>query len=277
MSWSRLESPFYWTLFAGAFLAMAVWESARAERSLITAAGRRWSMHALLLVVGASANTLLLRVTPVFAAVAAEGNSWGLLNRSAIPFWIRAVVTVLVLDFVKYAVHWLMHHVSWLWRIHTVHHSDPDFDVSTAARAHPLEIVTLQAAILGAVVLLAAPPSAVLAAELIAVFFSFFEHANASLPEAWDRRLRRWFITPDVHRIHHSERLREQYHNLGEIFSWWDRLLGTFQEEPTAGKQGLVVGIRGYQTPASLGLGFMLTQPFLPLPEQQESDERIEG
>lgn len=277
MSWSRLESPLYWSLFAGVFLAVAVWESARGRSGLIVPAGRRWGFHGILLLIGAGCNTLVLRFSPVVAALAVAGHSWGLLNRTAIPFWVRAAATVLLLDFVRYGVHWLMHHVPWLWRIHTVHHSDPDFDVSTAARAHPLETIFTQASLLGVIAVCAPPPSAVLATELIAVFFSFFEHANARLPARWERWMRRAFITPDVHRIHHSERAGEQYHNLGEIFPWWDRLLGTYQAEPAGGQGKLVVGLRGYQTPASLNLGFMLTQPFRPLREEPRPVETSAG
>src|SRR5581483_9272936 len=183
----------------------------------------------------------------VLASVAVAGSSWGLLNRPWIPFWIRAGGAFLLLDLLKYSLHRLQHSVSWLWRIHQVHHSDPDFDVSTGVRAHPLEFLMIQGGTLGLVALLAPPPGAVLAAEVCACFFSFFEHANASLPQGWDKLVRACLVTPDVHRIHHSERDQEQFRNLGEIFTWWDRLFGTYQDQPVAGKDKFTVGLRGYQ------------------------------
>jgi sterol desaturase/sphingolipid hydroxylase (fatty acid hydroxylase superfamily) len=264
--WIRIESPAYWIVFVGAFLTVASWESRQPNRPLIVPPARRWGTHGVVLFISSAIGTAIMRLSPVVAAVAVSGSSWGLLSRDWLPVWIRAVIAFLLLDLVKYASHRLLHHVPWFWRIHQVHHSDPDFDVSTAARVHPLEFLVMQGSTLAMIALLAPPPAAVLAAELCGVVFSFFEHANASLPQWLEARLRPWVVTPDVHRIHHSERMEEQFKNLGEIFPWWDRMFGSYQPEPAHGK--LVVGMAGQQHLGSLRLGWMLGKPFQPTRDQ---------
>jgi sterol desaturase/sphingolipid hydroxylase (fatty acid hydroxylase superfamily) len=147
-----------------------------------------------------------------------------------------------------------------------VHHSDPDFDVSTGFRAHPLEVVYTQGAVLAAVALLAPPVAAVLVFELLIGVESCFGHANVALPAWLDKPLRTVVITPDMHRIHHSVDAREQCRNLGDIFPWWDRLLGTYLAHPAAGDDRIVVGLAGVERSRSMDLSFMLSEPFLPRP-----------
>jgi sterol desaturase/sphingolipid hydroxylase (fatty acid hydroxylase superfamily) len=173
------------------------------------------------------------------------------------------VLALLLLDFVKYATHWTYHSVPFLWRVHQVHHSDPDFDVSTGTRVHPIEVVLTQGVYLGVIAIFAPPVLGVLIAELAGAFQSFFGHANASLPGWMEKPLRVLFVTPDMHRIHHSEEVVEQFRNLGEIFPWWDRLFRTYLAAPAAGQDAMVVGLKGYQNNGSLGVAFMLKQPFV--------------
>jgi len=221
------------------------------------------------LVVGTVISVGIYRVSPVVVAVAFAGNRYGLLNKPWIPFIGRCILAVLLLDFVKYAIHRAFHSVSFLWRVHQVHHSDPDFDVSTAARVHPIEIILTQAAYLSVTAMFAPPVAGVLIAELISAFQSFFGHANACLPGWVENPLRLVFVTPDMHRIHHSEEVEEQFANFGDSLPWWDYLLRTYRAAPAAGQKGMVVGLKGYQNDASLGLVFMLTQPFLPERKEQ--------
>lgn len=262
MDWLRFESPGYWITFTVGFLVVAVWESHRPNRQSLVSAERRWTMHGLLLLCVMVVNTLLFRLSPVAAAVAAQDNPWGVLGIASIPFALRAAAAFLLLDFTKYATHWLYHHVPFLWPVHRVHHSDPDFDASTGARFHPLEPILVQAVDFGLIMLLAPPPVAVLGARLVSVASNFFEHANASLPVRVENSLRALLITPDLHRIHHSQGIVEQNKNFGEIFSWWDRLFGTYQGETAGGDQNMVLGLPGYQNARSLEMGEMLTQPF---------------
>lgn len=263
MPWLRIESYAYWFLFVAAFLGVAVWESFRPKRQLSSSPQRRWGNHAVVLIVCTIISVGLYRVSPVLVAASFAGSRFGLLNKPWLPFVGRCILAVLVLDLVKYATHWSHHRVPFLWRVHRVHHSDPDFDVSTAIRVHPIEVVLSQGAYFAVIAILAPPVAAVLVAELVSSFQSFFGHANASLPGWFEKPLRVLFYTPDLHRIHHSEEVGEQSRNFGDIFPWWDRLFRTYLAAPAAGEKGIVVGVKGYQNEGSLSVAFMLAQPFL--------------
>jgi sterol desaturase/sphingolipid hydroxylase (fatty acid hydroxylase superfamily) len=259
--WIRIESAAYWSVFVVAFLACAIWESFRPKRNF-SGTERRWGKHGILLIICTVASVALYRISPVVMALNVTGSRFGLLNRTWLPFAARCVIAILALDLVRYSTHRLSHSVGALWRFHQVHHSDPDFDISTALRVHPIEVVLTQGAYLLTVAVLAPPVVAVLIAELGSILQSFFSHANASLPRWVEKPLRAVFVTPDMHRIHHSEEVAEQYKNLSDIFPWWDHLFGTYVEKPAAGDDKIVTGLKGFQNERSLGIGFMLAQPF---------------
>ncbi len=167
---------------------------------------------------------------------------------------------ILAFDLLNYAVHRLMHSVELLWRVHEIHHSDRDFDVSTSARFHPIEVLITQAAKLLAVRLLAPSPLCVLVVLLLSSAQNLFAHANGSLPPQFETWLRLFVITPDAHRLHHSSELSAQNKNFGQLFPWWDRLLGTWGSvnEETE----LETGVRGIPDGETLKLGYMLLRPF---------------
>jgi sterol desaturase/sphingolipid hydroxylase (fatty acid hydroxylase superfamily) len=262
MSWNRFQGPAYWLLFVGVFLAVAVWESLRPRSPLDWPTERRWGRHAMILALAVIARNVLLPVSAVAVAVMVSGSRFGILSSAWLPFFVRCALTVLLLDLARYGIHRAFHALSFLWRIHEVHHSDPDYDVSTAGRFHPLEVVLEQGALLALIALLAPPPIAVFGDVLITVALNLFVHANASLPVPIEKALRKAIVTPDLHRIHHSERIQEQSRNFGQTFSWWDRLFGTFLAGAAGGESGLITGIMELRNGASLGLGFMLAEPF---------------
>jgi sterol desaturase/sphingolipid hydroxylase (fatty acid hydroxylase superfamily) len=264
MDWSRIESPAYWITFAVTFLAVAQWESMRPERVWIVPASRRWTRHGILLLIASLIRMAVLRLSPVGVAALVSGRGWGLFHA---PFFQEGAgyafsigATVLLLDLTKYTAHRLLHGFAWLWRIHRVHHSDPDFDVSTGVRFHPLEMIFVGGFDLVAIWLAAPPLAGVVASLVMGSAINFAEHANANLPAAWERRLRPWLITPLAHRIHHSTEVSDQNSNFGELVPWWDKLLGTYRETPAAGPE-MAVGLPGYQNERSLEFGEMLLQP----------------
>jgi len=271
MFWVRVEGSAYWICFIAAFLAIAVWESFRPVRELSVVAGRRWRNHGVLFMMIAVLSALVLRVSPVLLSVMVADSRFGVLNKPWLPVTVRCGIAVALLDLLHYGFHWSFHHVSWLWRIHQVHHSDPDYDVSTAVRFHPLETLCSQAVHLVAIALLAPPPAAVLIAELLTVILNLSAHANGSLPASIDRRLRLVFVTPDTHRIHHSRDMIHQQQNLGQTFTWWDYLFGTYSAPANAGEETFRTGLTGLGNCDSLSIGFMLTEPFRKL--RQESPD----
>jgi len=261
VDWTRIESSSYWIMFVAAFLAFAMWESVRPKRDF-RRTEQRWLKHGAMLVICTVISVSIWRVGPVALAFGVRGNRYGLLNQAWMPTAVRFVLAILVLDFVKYLIHRVHHSVFLLWRVHQVHHSDPEFDVSTGLRVHPIEVTISQGVYLLAVAALAPPVMAVLTAELLSAFQSFFSHANASLPGWIERPLRLVLVTPDMHRTHHSVEIQEQYKNLGDIFPWWDRLCGTYLETPAAGDEGVVTGLKGCEGDTVLGVRSMLAQPF---------------
>ena len=144
-------------IFAGVFSVMALWEVVAPRRALGLAKGTLW-IHNLVLVV---LNTVLLRIvfptTAVALALAVGESGTGLLNHLAVPYFAVVVLSILLLDLVIYLQHLMFHAVPVLWRLHRMHHADLDFDVTTGARFHPVEIVLSMLIKFAAIALLGAP------------------------------------------------------------------------------------------------------------------------
>jgi sterol desaturase/sphingolipid hydroxylase (fatty acid hydroxylase superfamily) len=205
---------------------------------------------------------LLFPAAAAGAALAAEVHGWGLLHVAPVPGWLGLVVSVVALDLVVYAQHLVFHRVPWLWRLHRVHHSDVDFDVTTGLRFHPLEIVASMLVKMAAIVALGAPALAALVFEVVLNASSMFEHANVRLPAWSDRLLRALIVTPDVHRVHHSTEVDETNSNYGFNLSIWDRLFRTYRAEPRAGQDGVVIGLPIFRARREARIDRLLTQPF---------------
>jgi len=155
----------------------------------------------------------------------------------------------------------MVHAVPALWRLHRMHHADLDFDVTTGARFHPVEILLSLAIKMAVIVFIGAPAAAVLIFEIVLNATSMFNHANVNLPLGLDRVLRLVVVTPDMHRVHHSVRPDETNSNFGFNLPWWDRLFGTYRDQPKEGHQGMTIGIDLFRDPAELHLHRLLVQP----------------
>jgi len=261
MSWLHTEGGASWSVFVAAFLGVAIWESLRPRADLSESIERRWGRHSLLLLVSFLVSAVLVPVSPMIVAASVAGSRYGLLNKPWLPLATRWILAILILDLAKYTAHRALHSFHFLWRVHQVHHSDRDFDVSTSVRAHPIEVILFRGASLATIAVFAPPVGAVLVAELTSVFESFFSHANATLPAWLQRVLGVILYTPDTHRIHHSVDIRMQNSNFGDIFPWWDQILGTYQPPSPAAE--IVIGLEENQTGANPGFTWMLKQPFL--------------
>jgi sterol desaturase/sphingolipid hydroxylase (fatty acid hydroxylase superfamily) len=179
-----------------------------------------------------------------------------------VPLWAAVPLAVVLLDLAIYLQHVLFHAVPALWRLHRMHHADLEFDVTTGARFHPLEILLSMAIKLGVVAALGAPAVAVLMFEMLLNATAMFNHSNVRMPARLDSSLRWIVVTPDMHRVHHSVNPREANSNFGFNLPWWDRLFGTYRPEPTAGHESMTIGIEQFREPAEQRLDRMLTQPF---------------
>src|SRR5688572_11382221 len=200
--------------------------------------------------------------TIAWAAFCAE-RGWGLLHAVSWPASVGLVMTVIGLDFVNYSQHYLLHRIPILWRLHRTHHSDGDYDFTTGLRFHPVESLFTTSLQFAAIVLLGAAPLSVFVAQMAFLAISFIEHGNLRVPAAIDRVVRLMFVTPDMHRIHHSQAAGESQSNFSNLFSWWDRLFGTYVHAPSAGHEGIVFGLPEFTERKHATLPWMLVQPFL--------------
>jgi sterol desaturase/sphingolipid hydroxylase (fatty acid hydroxylase superfamily) len=256
---SQHEGLLYWGVFIAGFLGVAIWESVRPRATLQDRAERRWKVHGVLFVIQAVATGLILRGGPVYYALVISRRPNGLLS-SRVPAFLGFVVGILALDLVNYAVHRMFHSVGFLWRVHEIHHSDRDFDVSTAGRFHPLETLATAGAQLVAIRILAPSPECVLAAVLMSLLENVFVHANCSLPASAERLVRGLVVTPDLHRLHHSSDRADFDRNFGQLFSFWDRLFGTWKQPEAHGTSG--TGVAEVEVGETLAIRYLLTGPF---------------
>lgn len=162
---------------------------------------------------------------------------------------------------VIYAQHVAFHKIPVFWRLHRMHHTDLDIDVTTGARFHPVEIILSMIIKIGAVVALGAPAWAVVIFEILLNATSMFNHSNIYLGLGADRWIRRLFVTPDMHRVHHSVLIRETDSNYGFSLSWWDRIFRTYRDQPKAGHQNMKIGLANYRDARWLKLHWMLFVP----------------
>ncbi|MBI1348082.1 sterol desaturase family protein [bacterium] len=208
---------------------------------------RRWGTHLALLTINTLLTRLLIPITAVGAAIHAETYSIGLLHLIDWPPTIEIGLALVLLDLTIYGQHVLFHHVPWLWRLHRVHHADLDFDVTTGLRFHALEILLSAGIKIGGVMLLGAPPVAVLFFEVILNAGAMFSHSNLTLPVGFDRRLRWLIVTPDMHRVHHSIVREETNSNYGFHLSCWDFLFQTYRAQPAAGHVAMTIGLENFR------------------------------
>jgi sterol desaturase/sphingolipid hydroxylase (fatty acid hydroxylase superfamily) len=244
------------------FLAMTLWETLWPRRKRAFRRRSRWPHNIGLLLL----NSVVLRIVAPGAAIAValagEAHGWGLLNALALPVWAAIPLAVVLLDLAIYFQHVMFHAVPTLWRLHRVHHTDLDFDVTTGTRFHPIEMVISTGIKCAVVAAIGAPAIAVLAFEVLLNAAAMFNHANARLPQAVDQLLRWIVVTPDMHRVHHSIVHDETNSNFGFNLPWWDRFFGTYRAQPAAGHQAMTIGVDAFRSRENLRLDRLLVQPF---------------
>jgi sterol desaturase/sphingolipid hydroxylase (fatty acid hydroxylase superfamily) len=249
------------TFFLGILAAMALWELAAPRRRNEIPRLLRWSNNLAIVVVDTIFVRLSFPVAAVGLALTAQQQGWGLLNLFELPGWAAFVLSMLVLDLAIYLQHVMFHAVPALWRLHRMHHTDLDFDVTTGLRFHPIEILLSMGIKFMVIVALGPPAVAVLVFEVVLNAAALFNHSNIRIPFGVDRVLRLLVVTPDMHRVHHSIHPKETNSNFGFNVPWWDRLLGTYLAQPRDGHEDMAIGIKQFRTRRDLWLDRMLIQP----------------
>ncbi|MCO4745191.1 MAG: sterol desaturase family protein [Proteobacteria bacterium] len=245
--------------FLTLFAIMGLWELVAPTRRLRVAKWRRWGANLALVAVNNLAVRLLFPIAAVGAALWAEAQGVGVFHWLGLSGVTAVLLSVVLLDLAIYAQHRVSHAIPVLWRLHKVHHADIDFDVTSAIRFHPLEIILSMLYKLTLVVALGLPAVSVVLFEVLLNAAAMFNHGNVALPHAVDRVLRWFLVTPDMHRIHHSVVPRETHSNFGFNLTVWDRLFRSYVDQP---ESELVIGLPEIQDDRVQGLGWMLALPF---------------
>jgi len=250
--------------FVGTLAIMAVWEIIAPRRALTVSKALRWANNLGLVFFNSFIVRLVFPAAAVGVAAFAAEQGWGLLNYYSIPFTLSIILSIIAMDFIIYLQHVLVHAVPVLWRLHRVHHADLDYDVTTGARFHTIEIILSMLIKFATIVVLGPPVVAVIMFEVVLNAMAMFNHGNVGLPKTLDTLLRWFIVTPDMHRVHHSIEDDETNSNFGFNLSWWDRLFGTYRDQPRAGHQGMTIGIRKFREPKQAAwITGMLAMPFI--------------
>lgn len=248
--------------FLGVFIIVALWEFVAPRRQLTVSKAARWLTNVCITVLDSLLLRLIFSAGAVGVAFFASEKGVGLFNLLALPEWLEVAASVIILDLLIYAQHVVFHLTPLLWRLHMVHHTDLDLDVTSGARFHPLEIVLSMMIKTVAVLLLGAPAQAVLVFEVLLNATSMFNHGNIRLPLPVDRLVRLLIVTPDMHRVHHSVLVKETNSNYGFSLSIWDRLFRTYTPQPREGHDGMTIGLSRFREFSRLRLLDLLALPF---------------
>lgn len=257
------QSAIYALLFLGTLGAVALWEHAAPRRTLNAPMQVRWAGNFGLLFLNSALIWLVYPGFGIGAAILASEQEWGLLRLTGMPYWLQFLVAIVLLDLGHFAIHFLFHRIPVLWRLHRLHHTDQDFDHTTAVRFHPGEALLEHGANLAVVVIVGPPVLAIALFALSYLLTTFWVHGNLRMPGDWDRRTRWVLVTPDMHRTHHSQVAAETNSNYGGLFSCWDRLFGTYVDGPRAGHERMAIGLPEFQEQRHIRLGWMLANPLL--------------
>jgi sterol desaturase/sphingolipid hydroxylase (fatty acid hydroxylase superfamily) len=236
-------------VFFSLLLVMGVWEFYAPKKRPTQPKAYRWFHNLTLVFANSFIVKLLLPMGATAFALYVEQNNWGVFHNIPLPIWISIPLTLVIFDFIIYWQHRMMHVVPFFWQMHQVHHADLDIDVSTGSRFHILEILFSMGVKFISILLIGPHVVAVILFEIFLNGFAMFNHSNINLPKFIDSFLRFCIVTPDVHRIHHSQISKESYSNYGFNIIWWDRIFGSYLATPELGHANMQIGIAKLNNP----------------------------
>jgi len=223
----------------------------------------RWPGNFMIVFVNTLAVRLIFPTAAVGFALLMQKQQIGLLNLIDISQSAAIVLAMLSLDLTIYIQHVLFHRIPVLWRLHRMHHTDMDLDVTSGARFHPIEILLSMLIKLAAIAFIGAPAAAVLLFEVVLNAGAMFNHANLRIPVKLDALARLIVVTPDMHRVHHSIIQRETNSNFGFNLPWWDYICGTYRAQPREGHQAMTIGLKQYREDQRQSLHWLIMLPFI--------------
>ncbi len=244
------ESLIRLSFFIAILVTMVILEALFPRRSILRS--QRWFNNISLVVISSFLAKILLPMSLAAFALYSQQSGWGLLQqdfitRLSLPHFALIIFSLLILDLIIYWQHRLFHRIPYLWRLHKVHHSDGEIDVSTGIRFHPLEILLSLAIKFLVIWLFGFSAQTVIIFEILLNGLAMFNHSNVRLPLGIDRIIRSLIVTPDMHRVHHSADANELNKNFGFNLSLWDRLFASYQDQPKLGHQDIQIGLAEYK------------------------------
>ena len=224
----------------------------------------RWITNGLITLINTASVNIVHIAIPLIAIVAAvdvSNGKMGLFNIINFPIWIEIILTVIILDLIIWGQHFLSHKIPFVWRFHRMHHTDRDLDVTTAVRFHPFEIIFSMFIKITSIYILGASAIAVIIFEIMLNGMAMFNHANLRIPFRIENILRKFIVTPDLHRIHHSIYIDEHNKNFGFSLSIWDKIFKCYLDQPRDGHKDMKLGLK-WQNDKPTKLGWSLWIPF---------------
>lgn len=252
--------------FAGIFVIVAVIELLVPRRPVETSRASRWFGNIGIVIINTVLLRLLFPTAAVGVAVWVEHQGWGMFHNVQSPYWLKVAFSAIILDFIIYLQHVMFHAVPLFWRLHMMHHADMDYDLTTGNRFHPIEIILSMVIKGAAITVLGTPALGVIIFEILLNGTAMFNHGNFFIPKGIDQILRWFVVTPDMHRVHHSVFPSEANSNFGFNLPWWDRVMGTYRDQPSRGHEGMMIGLNQFRDPSRLTLPWMLVLPFIGKP-----------
>ncbi len=186
------------------------------------------------------------------------------------PLWVQFVAFAVIADLSSYGMHRGYHNWRPLWRLHVVHHSDLDIDITDSFRFHPFQILIEFSVRLLITLALGVPLLVLVLFDVLYTLFVFYPHANIKLPRRIEKMLRSVIVTSDMHRIHHSSAPAETNSNYGDIFSFWDRIFGSYRFKEWDEQKNMEIGLEYFRAEKDQSLLSVLMQPFSYAPSRQQ-------
>jgi sterol desaturase/sphingolipid hydroxylase (fatty acid hydroxylase superfamily) len=260
------ESTYRLTVFGGVLVLMLILETLFPRKARTQNRLKHIATNMGIVVL----YTILMRVlfavlalgAAMGVAVYAQSKGWGLLNIIDMPIWVHVIISAVLLDMAVYWQHVASHKIPMIWAFHKMHHADRDIDATSGIRFHPVEIILSMLYKMVIVLILGPHVVGVLLFEIILNGSAMFNHANVRLPLWADKIIRIVFVTPDMHRVHHSVIRKETNSNYGFNLSIWDRVFGSYIAQPQEGHDGMIIGLPEYQTDKPSDIIWCLTLPF---------------
>jgi len=250
------------TIFGGLAVVMAI-ESLWPLRAVSGASVWRWINNLALTVVDYA---FLLGISPWLALLVVNLvgiENPGLLDKAGASPWVSFIVVLFCLQFAAYWLHRAFHAIPVLWRIHTVHHCDPEVDATTANRHHPLELILNAVAMLPVVVILGPDPVSILGYNVLAAAVAVMSHGNFTFGPKLDKLLRLFIVTPNFHRMHHSSERQFTDSNYATVLPVFDYVFGTATHLPVEQQKTMQLGLLYFREMKFARLDQMLLIPFL--------------